>query len=186
MQIVEPKQEIVCRTVGNTPSVFVVFFNEQEIWKIRNSPTVSRWLSVWKLSSKCSRMFIWRLDYESIMSPRSWNWIATRCTYLHLLFHPCYLKTTFENMYRLRIRDLGYKFAMISGSSQFCITNFEVMVSRSRRRPELRLTPTVVLPRDAVHERNVRLDEEPGGSVRGERANFTRLVLGCIEAKFCK
>ena len=26
----------------------------------------------------------------------------------------------------------------------------------------------------------------PGGSVRGERANFTRLVLGCIEAKFCK
>ena len=25
----------------------------------------------------------------------------------------------------------------------------------------------------------------PGGSVRGERANFTRLVLGCIEAKFC-
>ena len=27
---------------------------------------------------------------------------------------------------------------------------------------------------------------EPGGSVRGERANFTRLVLGCIEAKFRK
>ena len=26
----------------------------------------------------------------------------------------------------------------------------------------------------------------PGGSVRGERANFTRLVLGCIEANFCK
>ena len=26
----------------------------------------------------------------------------------------------------------------------------------------------------------------PGGSVRGERANFTRLVLGCIEAKFCE
>ena len=26
----------------------------------------------------------------------------------------------------------------------------------------------------------------PGGPVRGERANFTRLVLGCIEAKFCK
>ena len=23
---------------------------------------------------------------------------------------------------------------------------------------------------------------EPGGSVRGERANFSRLVLGCIEA----
>ena len=27
---------------------------------------------------------------------------------------------------------------------------------------------------------------EPGRSVRGERANFTRLVLGCSEAKFCK
>ena len=26
----------------------------------------------------------------------------------------------------------------------------------------------------------------PGGSVRGERANFTRLVLGCIDADFCK
>ena len=26
----------------------------------------------------------------------------------------------------------------------------------------------------------------PGGSLRGERANFTRLVLGCIEAKFSK
>ena len=27
---------------------------------------------------------------------------------------------------------------------------------------------------------------EPGESVRGERANFTRLVMSCIEAKFCK
>ena len=27
---------------------------------------------------------------------------------------------------------------------------------------------------------------EPGGSVRGERANLKGLVLGCIEAKFCK
>ena len=26
----------------------------------------------------------------------------------------------------------------------------------------------------------------PGRSVRGERANFTRLVLDCIEAKVCK
>ena len=26
----------------------------------------------------------------------------------------------------------------------------------------------------------------PGGSVRGERANFTRIVLGCIEARFWK
>ena len=30
------------------------------------------------------------------------------------------------------------------------------------------------------------LECEPGGSVRGEQANFTGLVLGCIEAKFCK
>ena len=30
-----------------------------------------------------------------------------------------------------------------------------------------------------------RWSTPPGGSVRGERANFTRLVLGCIEAKFC-
>ena len=28
--------------------------------------------------------------------------------------------------------------------------------------------------------------QRPGGYVRGERANFTRLVLGCIEANFCK
>ena len=26
----------------------------------------------------------------------------------------------------------------------------------------------------------------PGGSVHGERVNFTRLVLGCIEAKLCE
>ena len=30
------------------------------------------------------------------------------------------------------------------------------------------------------------LQVAPGRSVRGERANFARLVLGCIEAKFCK
>ena len=28
--------------------------------------------------------------------------------------------------------------------------------------------------------------EGPGGSVHGERANFTGLVLGCIDADFCK
>ena len=27
---------------------------------------------------------------------------------------------------------------------------------------------------------------KPGGSVHGERANFTGLVLGCIDADFCK
>ena len=40
------------------------------------------------------------------------------------------------------------------------------------------------------HMRNVEIvpreTRVPGGSVRGERANFTGLVLGCIEAKFCK
>ena len=30
------------------------------------------------------------------------------------------------------------------------------------------------------------LPNVPGGSLRGERANFTRLVLACIEADFCK
>ena len=34
--------------------------------------------------------------------------------------------------------------------------------------------------------RAVRHENEPGGSVRGERANLTGLVLSCIEAKFCK
>ena len=37
----------------------------------------------------------------------------------------------------------------------------------------------------AERGREVRL-AAPGGSVRGERANFTRLVLGCIDADFCK
>ena len=53
---------------------------------------------------------------------------------------------------------------------------------------------------DLLHEKELEdhIDEEnevdhpvqceervqPGGSVRGERANLTRLVIGCIEAKF--
>ena len=32
----------------------------------------------------------------------------------------------------------------------------------------------------------LRILPQPGGSVRGERANLTRLVIGCIEATFCK
>ena len=40
---------------------------------------------------------------------------------------------------------------------------------------------------DAAAEPEVRGElDEPGGSVRGERANLKGLVLGCIEAKFCK
>ena len=45
-----------------------------------------------------------------------------------------------------------------------------------------------------AHERSVDAAEEdesghagvPGRSVHGERASFTRLVLGCIEAKLCR
>ena len=47
----------------------------------------------------------------------------------------------------------------------------------------------VVHPREALGRvlvPAVRDPAIPGGSVRGERANFTRLVLGCIEADFCK
>ena len=36
------------------------------------------------------------------------------------------------------------------------------------------------------HVRELLAAAEPGGSVHGERANFTGLVLGCIKAKFCK
>ena len=38
----------------------------------------------------------------------------------------------------------------------------------------------------ALSLRGELLEEGPGGSVRGEQANFTGLVLGCIEAKSCK
>ena len=41
--------------------------------------------------------------------------------------------------------------------------------------------------RDEIHFLKASAEgPEPEGSVRGERANFTRLVLGCIEAKLCK
>ena len=42
------------------------------------------------------------------------------------------------------------------------------------------LNPGVLLPSVGV------LRSIPGGSVHGERANFTGLVLGCIDADFCK
>ena len=35
-------------------------------------------------------------------------------------------------------------------------------------------------------EVRAELRQEPGGSVRGERANLKGLVLGCIEVKLCK
>ena len=43
-----------------------------------------------------------------------------------------------------------------------------------------------VRPAGCAEGQDTRAPLRPGGSVRGERENFTRLVLGCIEAKFCK
>ena len=53
-----------------------------------------------------------------------------------------------------------------------------VVVVRERRR-------VLVDVPDGPHAEAEQL-RGPGGSVRGERANFTRLVLGCIDADFCK
>ena len=40
---------------------------------------------------------------------------------------------------------------------------------------------------EVAHHRRLHADPpRPGGSVHGERANFTGLVLGCIDADFCK
>ena len=48
------------------------------------------------------------------------------------------------------------------------------------------LCAAVLWPESNFVVDDVEGDCEPGGSVRGEWANFTRLVLGCIEAKCCK
>ena len=42
-----------------------------------------------------------------------------------------------------------------------------------------------VIVREGTHD-TVEIGIVPGVSVHGERANFTGLVLGCIEADFCK
>ena len=61
-----------------------------------------------------------------------------------------------------------------------------------RRRPRVDVGREVVHEDDEVHAEALLREEaaevvlRPGVSVRGERANFTRIVLGCIEAKFCK
>ena len=47
----------------------------------------------------------------------------------------------------------------------------------------LRLWPVPTFPQ---LDRVVLPQWRPGGSVHGERANFTGLVLGCIDADFCK
>ena len=44
------------------------------------------------------------------------------------------------------------------------------------------------VPQDRVYSfprLGALLGLQPGGSVRGERANLKGLVIGCIEAKFC-
>ena len=57
-----------------------------------------------------------------------------------------------------------------------------------RRLGEMREALRTVAPcgSEGLLVRRVLPEHRPGGSVRGERANFTGLVLGCIEAKFCK
>ena len=40
--------------------------------------------------------------------------------------------------------------------------------------------------RTAYRSEETQVLQGPGGSVHGERANFTGLVLGCIDADFCK
>ena len=56
------------------------------------------------------------------------------------------------------------------------------VVHRCGERGRVRRAPVDVVDRIG----KVRGLERPGGFVRGERANFTGLVLVCIEAKFCK
>ena len=59
---------------------------------------------------------------------------------------------------------------------QFCIVGVQQIYVHERLGGGLRV----------VDHSRCRGGVQPGGSVRGERANFTRLVLGCIDADFCK
>ena len=47
------------------------------------------------------------------------------------------------------------------------------------------LDDEALAPRAEVHF-DLDVVDKPGGSLHGERANFTGLVLGCAEAKCCK
>ena len=51
-------------------------------------------------------------------------------------------------------------------------------------RPVERLQALFLHKRDVDVSRFLKF-EKPGGSVNGERANFTGFVLGCIEADVC-
>ena len=85
--------------------------------------------------------------------------------------------------WRILENDLAWRIAPMNDARD---------VTDAPERPgDERAVVAVVQEADAVvHERTVMVhtqdtDVAPGGSVRGERANFTGLVLLCIEAKFC-
>ena len=61
--------------------------------------------------------------------------------------------------------------------SSHSISSGAAVDSHSERDPRISSGTAV----DSVQARSL-----PGGSVHGERANFTGLVLGCIETKVCK
>ena len=78
-----------------------------------------------------------------------------------------------DDLARLHERGLGT--ASVRG--EVVLRNLHVLPV-----PQLAYGFAALVEGDAIR----RVEVVPGGSVRGERANFTRLVLGCIEAKFCK
>ena len=54
--------------------------------------------------------------------------------------------------------------------------------------PDLDAGLTLEIPEDLINRQRhdlLQLLVRPGRSVQREQAHFTRLVLGCIEAKFC-
>ena len=74
---------------------------------------------------------------------------------------------------RFRCREMHHW-----SSKQFVLLWRTICSSSSSSSYRRRLVSTMQFSRKKM--------DAPGRSVRGERANFTRLVLGCIEAKFCK
>ena len=62
---------------------------------------------------------------------------------------------------------------------------FDVKIAEARQHRTQETAFEVGVTAGQLHPCRFRiLIDVPGGSVRGERANFTRLVLGCIEANF--
>ena len=88
-----------------------------------------------------------------------------------------------QNLASIQKRTSPVKFAHLAEKSgKDSIPNLSTKVSTSAT-----LLPSKPLNREAAR-RSAELDfhNAPGASVRGERANLKGLVLGCIEAKFCK